>query len=384
MKTKRFDFNFRPLQVSYSISVYGSVPAKQDYNADNETYTPDYTITPLVLQPYVNIIDKDGILQSGNVNTDLANVKWYENNSSSPIESTSSDYEIVQSGSTKGQIKVKKNVKVNQPITLRFYAEYVDTRTGQLFTINMSFLVQCKNSTLSIPYLTVDAADTTIYNPIKDTDTQTVTASLRLGTTECATANRKFVWEIYRTEDGAWTEVGQDELDYDVTVSEDGVSCTVDKSLMGTELYMRCRAKYSSDGNPDSVTLTDASPFKVFSFVRRIPKYEYDIMGAPVNIPTNIEEVNPEAKVWDTNGILENAGKELLPVWYIAANKAAGALTYEQVYEGFSAVIPTEKMSVNYGAVIGLDVVDRGITGAWADLDDSLFVDADGTLLLIK
>ena len=66
MKTRRFDFNYRPLQLTYGISVFGSVPGKQDYNADEDTYTPDYTITPLVLQPSVSIRDKDEVLESGN------------------------------------------------------------------------------------------------------------------------------------------------------------------------------------------------------------------------------------------------------------------------------------------------------------------------------
>lgn len=133
MKTRRFDFNYRPLQLTYGISVFGSVPGKQDYNADEDTYTPDYTITPLVLQPSVSIRDKDEVLESGNVNAELANVKWYEGSSTSPIGTENTDFEIVQDGDTKGQIKIKKNASVNNPITMRFYGEYVDSRTGQIF-----------------------------------------------------------------------------------------------------------------------------------------------------------------------------------------------------------------------------------------------------------
>ena len=41
MKTRRFDFNFRPLQLNITISVDGSVPDRQNYNADTDEYTPD-------------------------------------------------------------------------------------------------------------------------------------------------------------------------------------------------------------------------------------------------------------------------------------------------------------------------------------------------------
>lgn len=384
MKTRRFDFNYRPLQLTYGISVFGSVPGKQDYNADEDTYTPDYTITPLVLQPSVSIRDKDEVLKSGNVNAELANVKWYEGSSTSPIGTESTDYEIIQDGDTKGQIKIKKNATVNNPITMRFYGEYVDSRTGQIFVINMSYLIQCKNSTECVPVLDVNAADVTIYNPLKDVDIQTVTASLRIGAKECDTSKRKFVWEVYRTEDAMWTEVGQDELDYDITLSDDGTSCTVDRSLMGEALYMRCRAKYSKSGDPGSIELTDVSPCKLFAFVRRIPKFEFNIMGVPANIPSGTPEINPEAQIWDTNGLLDNVEKELMVLWYTAENKSAGSLTYKQVAEGIMPVIKTDMMNDTLGGMVGLDVVDRGPAGAWADTDGSLFVTANDELILIK
>lgn len=384
MKTRRFDFNYRPLQLTYGISVFGSVPGKQDYNADEDTYTPDYTITPLVLQPSVSIRDKDEVLKSGNVNAELANVKWYEGSSTSPIGTESTDYEIIQDGDTKGQIKIKKNATVNNPITMRFYGEYVDSRTGQIFVINMSYLIQCKNSTECVPVLDVNAADVTIYNPLKDVDIQTVNASLRIGAKECDKSKRKFVWEVYRTEDAVWTEVGQDELDYDITLSDDGTSCTVDRSLMGEALYMRCRAKYSKSGDPDIIELTDASPCKLFAFVRRIPKFEFNIMGVPANIPSGTPEINPEAQIWDTNGLLDNVEKELMVLWYTAENKSAGSLTYKQVAEGIMPVLKTDMMNDTLGGMVGLDVVDRGPAGAWADTDGSLFVTANDELILIK
>ena len=59
MKTKRFDFNFRPLQINVSFSIDGSVPNRQTYDANNAEYTPDYTVTPVIIQPNVSRMDKD-------------------------------------------------------------------------------------------------------------------------------------------------------------------------------------------------------------------------------------------------------------------------------------------------------------------------------------
>lgn len=386
MRTKRFDFNFRPLQINRSISVVGSVPGRQNYDADSGEYTPDYTITPLVIQPTISRLDKDDILIAGSINSKLTNIKWYEilGGVSTLIASTNASYEITTSGDQAGRIKVKKNVKPSTPLTLQFYAEYLDTRTNQLHVLQDTYLVRCDNATAYIPALYLDAADQTIYNPLNDPATQTVHASLKLGTEECPAGKRIFVWEVFRPADAAWSAVGADEvLDYDVTVSADGTSCTVNRELMGGELYLRCRAKYDIGGNPASVTLNDASPCKVVAFTRRIPKYEYDFTGVPVNIPAGLLAVSPEAVIMDTNGEIANPTRELLPLWYIATNKASGTLSYSLVAHGLNPTIATKLLSTLYGAVIGLDVQDIGPIGVWEDGDGALFEDGDGNLILI-
>lgn len=387
MKTRRFDFNFRPLQINIGFAVDGSVPNKQNYDADTGTYTPDYTLTPLIIQPQVSCMDKDEFLAAGSINHQLANVKWYEivGGVSTLIQSTNTNYEITTTGGQAGRIKVKKNAQPKIPITLEFHAEYSDPRTGQLHTIVRTFSIRCENSTAFMPQLVLDAADQTIYNPLTDPDTQTVHASLRLGVNECATANRLFVWEIYRADTNTWTAVGTDTtLDYDVEVAADGASCTVNRALMGTELYLRCRAKYDLGGNPSSVALTDGAPSKIISFIRRIPKFEHDITGVPVNIPVGILAIAPVASIWNATGAIQDPERELLPLWYKATNKASGTLSYTQVAHGLTPTVPTTAMSASYGAVIGLDVKDVGPLCAFEDSDGTVFEDSDGNVILIK
>lgn len=387
MKTKRFDFNFRPLQINVCMSVEGSVPDVQNYDADTDEYTPDYTITPLTIQPGISRLDKDEILSAGRVNQDLANIRWYEvssNGTKTLIEASNTSYEITASGGTAGRIKVKKNAKPQLTINLLFTAEYTDTRTNQIHTLQASFQVQCKNATSYIPQLVLDAAPQTIYDPLTDEDTQVVHASLKLGANECPTANRLFVWEKFRS-DNTWTQVGTDTtLDYDVSVSSDGATCTVNRTLMGTELYLRCRAKYDKNGSPSGVTLGNSSPERIISFIRRIPKYEYDISGLPVNIPAGILSIAPEAKIWNTKGDVADPEKELLPLWYIATNKQTGSLSYSPIAHGIAPILPTDALSDLYGAVVGLDVKDVGPACAWEDSDGQLFEDSDGKLILIK
>nr|DAN64760.1 MAG TPA: hypothetical protein [Caudoviricetes sp.] len=262
MKTRRFDFNFRPLQINIGFAVDGSVPSTQNYDADTATYTPDYTLTPLIIQPQVSCMDKDEVLQAGSINHQLANIKWYEitGGVSTLIQSTDTHYEITASGSNAGRIKVKKNAAPRTPITLEFHAEFCDPRTGQIHSIIRTFLIKCTNATMSPPQLLLDAADQTLYNPLTDADEQTVHASLRVGMQECPVANRAFVWDVYRPDTEAWTKVGADTtLDYDVEVAADGASCKVNRALMGHELHLRCRAKYDANGVQAKTVAINAS-----------------------------------------------------------------------------------------------------------------------------
>lgn len=386
MKIKRFDFNFKPLQLNVCMAVEGSVPDVQTYNADDGTYTPDYSLTPLIIQPAVSQLDKDEIVSAGRINQSLANVRWYEvvDGERMQISTTDENFEMVTSGGNAGRLKVKKNAQPQLPLNLVFYAEYTDPRTNQLFTIWRTVQILCRNATVYMPRLILDAADQTIFNPLGEQAKQTVHASLRVGKDECPAQNRLFVWEIFR-DDNTWTEVGEDTtLDYDVTISEDGASVTVDRSLMGQELYLRCRAKYDINGNPENVQLNDNSPQKIIAFVRRIPKFEYGMFGVPTNIPPGLLAIAPEAKIWTTNGEIEDPERELLIIWKAATNKQSGSLSYEMVGQGLNPTLPTAKMSEQYGGVYGVDVIDAGPTCAWEDSDGAVFEDGDGNIILIK
>lgn len=383
MKTKRFDFNWKPLQLQISFAVDGSVPGQQNYNADTQEYTPDYTLTPFILQPVISILDKDDVLAAGSINHALTNVRWYEiiNGTKTLIASDNANYEVTTSGGNAGRIKVKKNAEPKVPITLVFYAEYIDSRNGQVMVIQGSYLVDCSSAS-DVVRVELDAAAQTVFNPLSDAQTQTVTATVWVGDKVCDASKYALVWEV-QDENGNWYTAETDAvMDYDITVN--GKSVTINRWLMGSEMHLRCRVKYSADGNPGSVTLTAASPQAEAVFVRRIPKYEFDITGVPYNVPAGILNVAPTALIRTTKGDISNPEKELLPLWYIATNKASGSLSYSLVAHGTSPVIPTAKMDNNHGAVIGLDVVDRGYAGAFTDAaDGAVICDADGSVLII-
>ena len=77
-KQRKIEINYRLLQTSCNIEVVGSVPDMQVYQADKAEYTPDYTLTPLVLFPRCNATDPEAVTKIGAVNSRLTNMKWYE------------------------------------------------------------------------------------------------------------------------------------------------------------------------------------------------------------------------------------------------------------------------------------------------------------------
>ncbi|MFA5651065.1 MAG: hypothetical protein WC914_07975, partial [Proteiniphilum sp.] len=157
----------------------------------------------------------------------------------------------------------------------------------------------------------------------------------------------------------------------------------IDRSLMGHGLSLRVRAKYDAGGNPGSTELTESSPMKIINFVRRIPRYEYDIAGLPTGIPPNLMYVYPEVVISDTNGIMDNATDELLPLWYIATN-STGSLSYTLVATGKSPEVSTGPLDDVLGAVLAVDVIDRGPLLPMEDSDGKILADSNGKILLIK
>ena len=74
-KQRKIEINYRLLQTSCNIEVVGSVPDMQVYQADKAEYTPDYTLTPLVLFPRCNATDPEAVTKIGAVNSRLTNME---------------------------------------------------------------------------------------------------------------------------------------------------------------------------------------------------------------------------------------------------------------------------------------------------------------------
>lgn len=388
--TRRFDFDYKPLQPCQSLTAVSTVPDRQSFDSNTGEFTPDYTLTPLTLLASVSVIDLDGIIESGSVNKQLTNIRWsqIEAGVSTLISSTNQDYQIGAKGTDDaGQLQIRRNVDPAQPVTIVFEAEYLDPRTNQLFRILLHRLIRCTTEAAS-PRLEIDSPAQVVYNPVRHPAKQTVKASFTLGGADIPAANRAFIWEILRA-DGTWSEVGNADdgyLDYDVEISADGITATVDRSLMGDSLTLRCVALYDAGGDPASQPVTAATPVRTVSFTRRIPEYEVEILYTPYNIPKT-PYIFPSCQVRDTISLLtdDEINENFLVDWLMATNKPGNAtLTYQKIGEGISPQLPTDLMSATIGGVLAVDVNPRDPWMAWIDADGKALTDADGSILLIR
>ena len=377
MKYKRLDFKYTPLQVNTSKTISGSVPLEQTYDANQDEYSPDYRLTPCALQPVISIIDRDGILPSGRVNSELTDIAWYrvENGvEGNALVSTPRKHVITSSGDDAGKLLWYVNAAPQKPILLRFKAKYLDSRTNKIHRIMMDYSINCKNATLFKPTLLLSSGDR-YYNPLRDTDKQVISASLRFGSEECAKEKRLFIWEILRDR-GQFSAITADDLE--IKVSADGTSVTLDRSLMGKRICIRCRAKFSADGNPASVDLSDATPNRIVNIVRRIPFYDYDILDTVDEVLPDTKVVNPAATISDNVGEIANPTRELQVLWWMAPNNSIHFENAVLVGHGMSPRVPTDLLDPNRGAILALEVKDLDPLALAMDADGKVFVDADG------
>lgn len=355
MKVKRITINFSPLKTSGSIATVGSVPSVQVYQADAGVFTPDYTLTPLVLFPECVAVDPD-VTGGGNVNSSLVSttLKWYEiiNGVETEITSSNTNYEIIRSGDNAGQISVKKNALPTSPITLRFYAQYIDPRqSGQTFEFNQSVIVRSVDGTDAEITLFTDCPTSMNYNPVRDEYLQTINASVMLDNTDITESENVAVFWYRMDSEGALTALDTGGTDNPEIKSIEKGSIVVDKRFISDNSTYVVKATYSKDGTPSSTPLAN-DPQKVMRIRRLVPSYEYDYTGVPQSVPVTTKNLYPRAVVRDTAGVISNPELYFWIDWYKAAS---GSSSYTHVVR---SATPTIQMGNGVG--IGLKVTDKG------------------------
>lgn len=355
MKVKRIAINYSPLKTSGGIRTVGSVPSVQVYQADKGEFTPDYTLTPLVLFPECMAVDPD-VAGGGLVNANLVSttLKWYEilNGVETEITSSNADYEVTRSGESAGQISVKKNASPTSPITLRFYAQYIDPRqSGQTFEFCYSVVIRAIDGTDADITLFTDCPSSMNYNPVRDEYLQTINASVILDDSVVTESEKCNVFWYKMDSSGVLTELTAGGVDNPEVLSISKGAIEIDKRFIPTSVTYVVKATYSAEGTPSETPL-DNDPIKIMTIKRLVPAYEFDYSGVPTSVPVTTKNVYPKPLVRDTSGVIADPERNFWFDWYKAL---AGSSSYAHVARSTSPVIP-----MSDGMNIGLKVTDKG------------------------
>lgn len=376
-KQRKIEVDYLFLQTSGEIEVVGSVPSVQVYQADKGEYTPDYTLTPLTLFPRCNATDPSALTVPGTVNSKLTNMQWYETigGTRKLIESTNADYEITTDGTNKGQLKVKKNVSTTQALTLDFYAEYVDTRSGQTYVFRYTYLVRSVDGTEASPVLMIDCPAGRDWNPLRDQSQQTITAKMIVADVDVTTSGKcKFFF--YRVLDtGALQAITSTTGDNDwEVVSVSANQLTVDMDYIGNEQSYVVKASYDAGGSPASQP-NDSIAYKSTTLRRRIPALDVDYSGVPGEVPGGTTAIYPSAVIRDTLGTLPTPEAVLECSWLTKV----GAGSYALKAQGMSVEIPYQD-----GMMLEMQVADRGPWAAVVDSSGKYVTDSQGRPLVAR
>lgn len=365
-KQKRLEIYFKPLQTSCSIEVVGTVPARQIYQADKAEYTPDYTLTPLVLFPRCNAINLDSDTVVENINPTLTNMKWHQivNGTESQIIASTPGYEITHVGERKGQLRISKNIITSQPVTLKFSANYTDERTGQVYKFQMNAIVMAVDGTAAIPTITLDSPSTATFNPLRESPAnQIITAKVFAGDKE-VTSKCKFFWYKVNQSTGAHEAPTDEDLEF-ISASENVL--TLDRNYIEEATYI-CKASYDPNGQPADTPL----PYLTASTTirRRLAVFECDWEGVPNVVADDTIAVYPRPIVEDTFGVIANVEDGELKFSWLVKRSAGSPYTMIS-----NEVEPEIKFSDRM--MIQLDVEDRGALVPLADEDGNIIYDGD-------
>ena len=375
MKKRRLDFNYKPLTMLKAMEVINNIPQHQLYNTLTGEYTPDYTLQGLglAIQPHITAAYTDGTGQNTEVTAseNLTNIKWTEiasnvngQTTTTVITASTPGYTIITSGANKCRLILSKNLTVGCPLTLRFECDYLDTRTSDIHHVIEETQVTVA-VTESVPSFYLDRPGTTLFNPFGDVyngvrsvlQQIVYNASLKLDGEEMPVSKREFRWEKKRP-NGSWTVIGDEDykyMDLGWSISNDGATFTQSTKCIGEKTEMRVRVRY---GDLTTATFNTASPTEYFTMARRLPDYDYDYVGVPDNLETDVDIIHPEAIVTDRYGNVDDYIEELMPRWYTGAGSVTGATNLELVATGRGAGILTSKIN-QHGMILALDMEQR-------------------------
>lgn len=390
-----------PPFVSIALVASGGISDLQKYDASSGSYDPDYTITPLTIEPSIAVVDNSTPFGAVNARTLLTNIHWYEIgpsgnteitfNGSTPSIPGYATLDNTEGSATAGRLQVAKNAAPGAPIQLLFKAVLVVGPDS--YKIERTFSVKCRDNTPSVR-CKFDAPGGEFYNPIHDADDLKIRLDVWENDKPCPAANFIPVWEVFR-DDNSWSEYGSDVTDYWLDIATDKMSAVLHRPLMGDEASIRVRLRYDADGNPSSVTLSPTSivPSCTFNTHRTYGNYQTRLEGVTNTLADWVKEVRPKVVFKDGKGDIQNPSKYFAIDFYarkadgsaITAADFVGSASESSDGWGLELLMSTAKADGGALNIVYDTDCEIGPLKALVDAaDGKVLADADGAIILAR
>lgn len=188
MRTDRKQVNIIYDGLDVNCEITSIDPLDQVFYAGSNTYIPNRSLTPLVLIPKLEIMNSSG----AKVATAFTKTSWYfgEIKESTLITSKVSTDDYYIDGLN---LVVKKNL--DNPVQISFLGEFIDKRTKKVIQVPriVELSVLSTSEIAPAPTIGIDRPADWAFNPIRDSNIQTLTASVFVNEKAYASAVRWLV-----------------------------------------------------------------------------------------------------------------------------------------------------------------------------------------------
>ena len=198
---------YDPIETVFDVQPIGGMLGQRQNTITGE-YSPDRSVTPMVLSPSLQVIDPNITEGSQSADeTERMTIAWYIVTTENGIETETeiadvydpeaqnhADYEKYGKG-----LMVNANVTVGETVHLRLKASYVNRNTNEPLKFTRNFLLSTEPFVEFNPSIEVNIPNYSIVNPFKLTAANkqlAVTAKFFAGTQDITSnANVTFLWE---------------------------------------------------------------------------------------------------------------------------------------------------------------------------------------------
>ncbi|MGL5729910.1 MAG: hypothetical protein ACRCX5_02150, partial [Bacteroidales bacterium] len=313
----------------------------------------------------------DGILSNGDASSSLA-VQWYENNVQIV---TNSNYILNDNGS----LTVKNNVTPDEAFTISCRATFTDSRSGAQTIFEDSVILKAYAKSDENQSVIIDKDVICLYNPLKDSKTITVNATLRLGSTPVPSSNAAYWWYIVSGESERL--ISQNDAEY---ISGQGTYSLSLNAEMIDKIQIRVRAQYYESSKPqspsDNKVYTDTTVKWMLpsSIIAKIESPQGD------NIREGMGSMTFKCRIFDNVSEILKPETFFSIRWY-CKKTSSGSVPIE-VGSGQTVTVPSTILKSKNGVYTEVypEISDLGNYFVALDKDNSIFVDESNNVLIIR